>query len=172
MTTKQLLSNFYNAEITSHSRLIIGIAGILFTLSSIALNQKISPFSNVQYLIWCSATFVTSFTFWYVLMRQMYYGVLINSLLTCDNQINNYEEAYSEIAKRAMNLKIKIFFGIFPFQFFGSISRENYRRTRVVGFLICFIFGLGSTILLILLLRLATIADFFEWVGPALNNIL
>jgi len=172
LTFKQLLINFYNTEITSHSRLIIGFAVIVFALSDIALSQAIQPFTNVQYWIWFGAVFSISLAFWYVLMRQLVYGILVNRLLHSDKEFKNFEESYQNVICEAIELKQKIF-GFIPFQFFISVSKRDTKwYYRIFRSLICAGLALGTSILLALLLRLNTVADLIEPIQWIVNLIM
>ena len=152
MDYNKILADFYNTEINSHSRFIIGLAVILFALSDIALSQPLRPFSFTQYWIWISALVAASFAFWYSLMRQLVYGALINRVLHV-GKFNSFEEAHQRVVRDSIknHKKILAFLPIYWFISVGSELKKWY--WRFAGFLFCLSLCLLTTFLLVLLLQ-------------------
>jgi hypothetical protein len=168
MDYHKLALSFYNSEITSHSRLIIGLAVILFALSDIALSEPLRPFYDIQYWIWVTATFFVSSAFWYVLIRQLVYGVMANRLLHTE-EAANFEELHEKITRGCIETKEKILF-IIPFYYFISVGKK-WRKLywRPTGYIFCAIFGLVTTFLLLLLLRIISFYDITTWVNQLIK---
>jgi hypothetical protein len=168
MDYHKLALSFYNSEITSHSRLIIGLAVILLALSDIALSEPLRPFYNIQYWIWATITFLVSSAFWYVLIRQLVYGVIANRLLYTE-KAESFEELHEKITSGCIETKAKIIF-VIPFYYFISVGKK-WRKLywRPMGYLLCLMLGLFTTFLLILLLRIISSYDIMTWINQLIS---
>lgn len=74
MESRKVLLAFYSSELTAHARLIIGFSLILLTIIEVFSNTYRSGF-GVRFIAY-SAMFFVSSGLWYLLMRDMVYGIL------------------------------------------------------------------------------------------------
>jgi len=150
----KLLLNFYSAELNSHSRMLIGFAVILFTLAEIAHSNLTRPVMFSQYLILVFSMVFASFAFWFILMRQLVYGVLINRILHTEGELHSFKEAHDRVTHDTINKRETIFLFI-PVSLFISVGSE-YRKwyIRPLGGFVCIFFASCTTFILFLLLNL------------------
>jgi hypothetical protein len=155
----KLLLDFYSTEITSHSRLIIGLAVILFALAEIAKSFS-RPVAFTQFWILGVGMFFVSFAFWFLLMRQLVYGVLINRVLHTEN-MDSFKKAHDEVTHDTIIRGQTIFFRI-PVSWFISVG-DKYKRwyRRPLGVLVCATLAFFTTLHFLFLLNLKTVEEFF-----------
>lgn len=148
-----LFQSFYSSELNAHSRLLIGFAVLLFTLTNIGWNPSSnSTLMQLQYgLLWLSML-LTSFAFWFILMRQLVYGVLSNRLMHIQ-KLESIEQVHREVGQYCSREE-KILLRI-PVSWFYSANEEGRKRhVRIRGFLLCAVLAFGTTTVLILIQNL------------------
>lgn len=153
----KLLLNFYASELSTHGRLVIGFAALIFTISQVALgvSQSFSPLNAEQFWIIAIGMFTTSMTFCFTLMRMLVYGIL--AAYSQHIKVDNFEIMNDKIEIECGN-KEKIL-GIIPISFYiGSKNRHPLFR-RFLGIVLCAIPSVIVTISLLLVLRLTTLNE-------------
>ena len=148
-----LFQSFYSSELNAHSRLLIGFAVLLFTLTNIGWNISYnSTLMQSQYWLLCFSMLLTSFAFWFILMRQLVYGVLSNRLMHIE-KIDNIEQVHREVGQhcsREETILLRI-----PVSWFYSANEEGRKwYARILGFLLCAGLAFGTTMVLIFTLNL------------------
>jgi hypothetical protein len=159
LDVRKLLLNFYSSELNAHARLIIGASVLLFTVVSITLDLKNnSDFGALQ-----SAIAIVSFGFissalWYLLMRNLAYGILASTSQHAVIRNMSYEEARDEVRDAALPHRI---FLLIPSRAYISVGRarsENtswyWRHGMFLGSILCLGLGLATTYLLCLFIGL------------------
>lgn len=171
---RKLLLDFHSSELTAHSRLIIGFAVLLLTISEVSLNLP-KPVSIEQTRIAFFGCFFASIGFWYVLIRHLAYGILANASITaalsCEAecvQRGLFTRLRWGINGEALNRRI---LGIIDSGLFismgGSVSpfQKLVRKVwiaRVIGGLFCSAIALITTLLMLTLVGLM-ILDVIVW---------
>ena len=164
---RKLLLDFYSSELNSHSRLIIGLSVIDFTLLQVIYTltnpQVYSPITWWQYcFVFFSLGFVSA-ALWYLIMRYCVYGILCNSVLTVDIG-QNIALSDALIKVRDIVLTKNKVFDIIPSCLFvpcGSKTRitrlqkiVSPRGTLILGVILSVVLGVATTILFSVLLGL------------------
>ena len=156
----KFLANFYSSELSTHGRLVIGFAAIIFTISQIALgvSQKFTPLSSIQYWIIFFWMLIISSGFCYVLMRMLVYGILSSYALHIP--LENFTAMHNKVEiECSRNGKILMFIPVSWFMW----SEKNTLRRRFAGiFLICIVPSILISFSLMLVLELTTIQVLFN----------
>ena len=153
---RKLLLDFYASELGTHSRLIVGFSIILFTFLQIMLkteNGLDRSIFGVRFILY-AGTFAISLALWYLFQRHFIYGVLadacIHTILS-DDQRASLIEIDRAIGQFALGQKIYL---VLPCSWFMVGGRWK-------GLLICIIFALVTTFLLMWLVDNEFVVNLF-----------
>jgi len=159
---RKLLLDFYSSQLTTHSRLIIGFAALLFTVLTLFVDLK-EP-QLVQEIVTIVGIFTVSTGFWFLIMRHLTYGHLSSTALHAPlAPLTSLHDA--SIATRDHVLEKRIL-SVIPTALFCTVGREvklikwnvTSRKARLVGIILCLVLGIATTLMLAILVGIAVLA--------------
>lgn len=148
---RKLLLDFYSSQLTSHARLITGVAIILFTIVQVKLGL-LSAFSIIQSGIFYSGVLIFAFPLWYLFMRHLTYGMLANAA-THANPLGEgtvLRRIMTGVREHVLENEI---LGVVPSHWFLPLGGERLWSDRSRGLLLCVILSLCTTIPLWVLMQ-------------------
>lgn len=148
---RKLFLDFYSSQLNTHSRLIIGFSVMLLTLIEIIqqLNNTIFKVRCIAY----SGVFFLSLAIWYLLLRDLMYGVCVQSAISADigeedgdpKEIGYLLVVSNAITRTAIQQRI---LGLFSVGWYLS-HRDRQKYQIITGIGICIAFAIVTTFLLI-----------------------
>lgn len=148
---RKLLVDSYSSQLTTHARLIIGIAIIILTLLEVKRNLQPHPHPYITGILQSRIIYfgilMASASLWFLIMRHLVYGTLV-STVTFERPHNGDGTLLRRIADATQQKVIgkKILLRI-PICWFYSIGdRKTEPRERWLGRGICVVFALVTTL--------------------------
>lgn len=136
---RKLLLDSYSSQLTTHARLIIGFAIILLTL--LQVKAGLTDLSHIQFGIIYFGIFLAAFALWFLFMRHLAYGLLVNAVTHARIEQSWNGDLLGKILDSVSSqmLKSKILY-IIPSCWFYSSSRK-----RLLGLSLCVFLALLTT---------------------------
>lgn len=129
---RKLLLDFYSSELTTHGRLIVGFAVILFSLLEIILQLE-KPISGVRFWMAFFGLSLAAFALWFLLMRHFVYGVLANAVIHAPLD-NSTEKSFEELKKGVVRFGIaKRILRIIPMSLFCTTGQRITKLQKIFG---------------------------------------
>jgi hypothetical protein len=158
VSDRKLLLDFYSSQLTTHSRLIIGMSVSMFTILSIVSGQRQNhPLTLAQWIVTIIGLGLTSWCFSYLIMRHVAYGILSSAAIFAEPEYVSGRKSLENLGIGIRNeaLKHRIFV-IFPSSLFissgekvtDSQKRLGCKGVLMFGALVCVLIACLVTYLL------------------------